>query len=221
VWFPRRMSARDIRSAARADVTAVGLLTLSLALLYAGRFVQFDDTSGGGSDEWVMPLGLLAGLVAAMSVRVALADAAARRLLGAAMVVVDASLIWQAATNDGFRFIWASDEGELFIFQVLLALTGLILTATAVRRPVSGRMTDVAGGRVVAYLGAAVLISITAFFVGTAHFDRTNCSGPDFDGECDLAPLEGLMWAAAAIVLVIVTAVVLEVVRLRRRRSPV
>jgi hypothetical protein len=50
---------------------AIGLFVLSLAFLFIGNFIQFDDTSGFGSNEWLVPFGFLAFLAATASLVVA------------------------------------------------------------------------------------------------------------------------------------------------------
>lgn len=72
--------------------------------------------------------------------------------------------------------------------------------------------------RVLVYLDVSVLVVFTAFFLGTAHFESTECSGTDFNGECDVAVIEGFLWGAAATVFMAVAVVILEVVRIRRTR---
>ena len=203
---------------------ALGLFAGSLALLSFGHFIQFDDTSGFGSGEWVMPFGVFAGVAATASVLVASTDRTARRLLGGAVLALDVFTFWQARTNDGFRFIWEGEEAELFYFQVGLALIALVLltpvflTTTTSRSSSRPTVTISGWTRFLIYLAVSLVVVFAAFFLGTGHFETTQCSGPDFGGECDVAPLEGLLWAAAAIVLMLVAVIALEVVRIRRRR---
>ena len=125
-----RSSLSSKKTRLRSPLTTLGLFALALALLYVGNFIQFDDTSGFGSDTWVLPVGVLGVLAAIASVIVAQSDLMARRLLGWAMLVLDILVIWQATTDDGFRFIWGGDEGELFYLQVGLGMTALLLLAT-------------------------------------------------------------------------------------------
>jgi hypothetical protein len=201
------------------------LLLLSLALLWKGSFIQFDDTSGFGSNDWVMPLAPVSLLLAATSVLVALRDVPARRLLGAALLVLDGLIVVQAVTNPGFRFIWSGEEGELFQFEVALGIGGLALLTRRVYRPAEtpgpaqprltqeseSRAMELTGwARFVAYLAATAVLVFVAFFLGVVQFEATECSGPDFGGECDLAVLGGLAWAAAAIVLATVAIICIE-----------
>lgn len=187
-------------------VIALGLFGLSLVLLLVGNFIQFDDTSGFGSNEWLIPFAFLAALAAAGSLVVALSDLSARRLLGAALLLLDVLLAWQVITNDGFRFIWSQGDGELFQLQVGLALAGLALMARS------------GWARFVGYLTATAILAFVAFFMGLAHFEHTECSGPDFDGECDVALLAGLGWSVGAIILALITVAIIEVILHSRRR---
>lgn len=208
-----------------ARVIALGLFGLSLVLLFVGDFIQLDDTSGFGSNEWLMPFALLALLAAGGSLVVALSDVSARRLLGAALLLLDVFLAWQVITNDGFRFIWSQNEGELFQLQVGLALAGFALITKSVHRTTApaGQAPsglDLTGwARFVGYLTATVTLVFVAFFMGVAHFEYTECSGPDFGGECDVSVLGGLAWSAGAILLAVITIPIIEVLlRSRRRR---
>ena len=204
---------------------SLALLVVSLVVLYAGRFIQFDDTSGFGSDRWVMPLGLVAGLLALCAVGVGISDRTARRALGGALAILDALLILLATMNDGFRFIWGGDEGALFFLQIMLGLAALFLLTPAFlsskeatnEAPRPARSLS-AWARFTIYVSALVLAMFVAFFAGTSHFETTQCSGPGFGGECDLAGLEGLLWAGIALVLGVIAIAIAEVARARRQR---
>ncbi|WP_182525284.1 hypothetical protein [Nocardioides dongkuii] len=218
----------DVSLASRSKLawTSLALLVLSLAVLHGGGFIRFDDTSGSGSDRWNLPLGVVAGLVALCSLGVGISDRTARRTLGGALAVLDALLVLLATVDDGFRFIWAGDEGELFLLQVGLGIAALfLLTPTFVSSEddaidgaphSAGRLSG--GARAAIYVSALVLTMLMAYVAGTTHFETTQC-GPDVDGECDVAALEGLLWAGAALVLGVVAIVLAEVARARRRRE--
>jgi hypothetical protein len=118
------------------DLKPLMLLLLSLALLLAGNFIQFDDTSGFGGDDILMPYGDLALQAVTAAVILSLRAHRARRPLGIALLVLDCLIVVEAWTNPGFRFIWSGDEGELFMFEVALLLTGLALLTRSVYRPV-------------------------------------------------------------------------------------
>lgn len=223
----RTSDPKEVVAAQQSGITAaaLGLFVTSLVLLYLGGFIQFDDTSGFGSTEWVMSVGLVAGLAALCSVAVAISRGTARRALGAMMAVLTFLIIVQVTTNDGFRFIWAGDEGELVYLQVLLALASLILLTPRFFKPreTTGRAASSRAlspwARAVVYLCALVLVVFVAFLQGVAHFESTECSGPDFGGECDLAGIEGLLWAAVAFILVVAVVATTEVVLTRKRRA--
>ena len=73
--------------------------------------------------------------------------------------------------------------------------------------------------RGVAYLCGLVAVMLVAFVVGTAHFEATQCSSGD--GECDLAGVEGVLWAVSALALYLLTSIAYWVYRsAQRRRSP-
>lgn len=57
-------------------------------------------------------------------------------------------------------------------------------------------------------LGIAV---IAGFFLGTSVFGALYCGAPEFDGECDVAGLSGVLWAVGALILGLVVIAVLEV----------
>ncbi len=214
----------DVEPRNTAVIASLALSVSAVAALFIGRFILFDDTSGFGSDRWIVPLGVLAVLLTTGSVGVGIRDRAARRALGAALAVLDAFLIVLAAADDGFRFIWGGDEGELIFLQIALGLAALFLLTP---RFVSPRTTDEAGpareltgwARFAVYSATLVVVVFAAFHAGMAHFEATACRGPGFDGECDVAALEGVVWAGAALVLVVVAATFLEVERARRSRQ--
>ena len=56
--------------------------------------------------------------------------------------------------------------------------------------------------------------------MGAQHFSAVNCSGADFDGECDVAGVVGMVWAFAGFVTVCLAVLVSELMRtIRRRRA--
>lgn len=72
--------------------------------------------------------------------------------------------------------------------------------------------------RVAGYATSLVAAMFAAFHAGVAHFESTHCSGPDFDGECDVAALEGLLWTGVGFLLMLAAIVIGESVRARRPR---
>ena len=81
------------------------LFAVGLGLLCVGGFVQFDDTSGFGSDRWIYPLGLLAVVPAVAAVVVAWPEPRARLSLGIVLGALTVLMIWQDIANEGFRLI--------------------------------------------------------------------------------------------------------------------
>lgn len=204
----------------------VGLVTLS-----SGGFVQFDDTSGFGSDQWNLPLGVLALVLVVAGIGVASVSATARLWLGGALGLLDVFLIWQSVTNDGFRFVWHGDEGELFLFQVALGLTALVLIATGLQpsRDDAAAVVE-AGGKVdagrwlvrtVLYLAGTAVAVFVAFFIGADQYADRYCTQV---GACDADDLSGLVWGlngsliALGVCLVLIVAVEL-VLRSRRKQQ--
>ncbi|KQY51577.1 hypothetical protein [Nocardioides sp. Root140] len=212
----------------RSTVLPVAMLVASLAVLALGGFVQFDDVAESGSERWIMPLGAVAAVLAVVALRVACRHTASRRTFGAALAVIDGALVVLTFTLEGFRFIWHGTEGELFLFEVALGLVALwMLTPTFEvgrsdpmrdgRSPAPQVTTQVSPWvRVSAYATGLVLAICLAFMMGAAHFEATQCSDPGFDGECDLAGLEGLAWSVLTLIVVSSGIVVAEVLRARR-----
>lgn len=207
-----KMTVR-LRRPAIVSLVALGLLLASLATLYVGRFIQFDDVSGFGHHEWVMTLGLLAGLIAISSVAVACQESTARRVFGAALLLLAVGMFVVAQTDDGFRFIWTTYEGELTLFTIGVGMVALLLLTPSFSATPAGLSGYLRG---VSYLAATMLFAFVAFWAGVSYYDRTECAG-DFDGECDLGILEGFVWAAVALVVALSVIVTWEIVRRRRR----
>lgn len=221
----------DRGSRGRTVAITLGLFVASLLALHAGGFILFDDRSGFGTDT-SGPLLVLAVLLAGGSLRTGLPEPTARRALGGALALLDAAIVTIGASDDGFRFFWTTYEGELLQFEVVLGLVALVLLAPSYLTR-SGSAMAAAGpdsgvhdephlstwARASLYLCALAGALFAAFVIGTAHFEATQCSGPDFGGECDLAGLEGLLWSSGALVLGVVAIIVNEVVLARRRRA--
>lgn len=201
----------------------LALLGAALVLLVAGRFVLLDDTSGFGSEEAVLPLGVLAAALAAAGLVLAAAHPPARRPFGAALVVLVLALTVLAGQVDGFRFVWSADEGELFLLRLLLAFLAFALVMTGERRTGEPEAPQAAGARqrAVGWVGVTLLAVVAAFFAGTDHFTATQCSGPEDPGDCDLGVLTGAVWSVVTLVALTVTAVAAETVLRRRRRRRV
>ncbi len=216
------MLFRALRRATIAVPTALGLFGASLVLLLVGRFIQLDDTSGSGYNDSVLPLGYLAGVLGFAGVVVSSAERTARRLLGGVLLVLVAGVILLAVTDDGFRFIWRNDEGELMLFVITVGITALVLltprfTAAAATTGSTQTAPAFSGwARGLIYLLASIAVTVIAFGLGAAHSDSTSCQDTSA-GECDLSGVEGAAWAAAALALMIMVVILSEAVRFRRR----
>jgi hypothetical protein len=204
----------------KVTIAVTALLAGSLCLLYVGNFIQFDDTSGAGSVKWVMWLGYAAGYAAVASVIVAAFEPNASRLHGFALLGVCLLIGFLRFTVDGFRFVWARDEGELMILLVAVSLLGLIMTTARSSTRTSPRSGVGGWTRTVAYQCGVVVAMFVAFNAGVDYFDRTVCSAPGVDGDCGAGIFGGLTWASITL-LVGLAAVVVSEVAIRWRRARV
>ncbi|HWD83357.1 MAG TPA: hypothetical protein VG497_30865 [Kribbella sp.] len=187
------------------------LLALTLVLLAVGRFVEFDDTSGFGSTDWNLPLGILAAAAAVAALVIAWPEPKARLWLGIALGVLTVLVIWQDAVDDGFRFVWNQSEGELREFELGLALLVVVLLTTAGAALGGGRWLL----RVAAYVVGVAVVSVVVALVAAAYYEAHECAGQD---EGCLAPLGGVVWGAGAVVACLVAIAVIELILWRRRR---
>lgn len=231
------MSSQEQQPVTGAAAAALGFLVAGLVVLGFGRFVQFDNSSGYGSDQWVLPLGYLAAVLATVAVGVASADRIARLWLGGALAVLDVFLVWQTVTNQLFRFVWGGDEGELFLFEIALALIALLLIASGLqplRHDRAGAGAEAkagaeAGGKVGAgrwlvrtavYLAGIVVAVIVGFFIGVRQYEARYCH--QAVDSCEPDDLTGLVWGAngslIALGICLVVIVATELV-LRSRRQ--
>ena len=192
---------------------------VGLALLGAGRFVQFDQATDYNSFQWNLPLGGLAAIAAAAAIGVASANATARLWLGAILGLLDVFLIWQSITNVNFRFVWEGDEGPMMMFEIGLGLLALVLIATGLQPAKDrGRAPEQRVGagrwfvRAAVYLSATVLFAFVATFQGIEYYTPADCD------EC-LDGLKGLYWGIAALGISLVVVVVIELVLLNQRRN--
>ncbi|WP_328324087.1 hypothetical protein OHA70_32420 [Kribbella sp. NBC_00382] len=213
------MTTDEQRSVPTPAVGALGALALAIVLLGVGGFVRFHDNSGFGSDQWILPLGFLAAVVAVGGAGIALLSSQSRRWFGGALVLLDIVLVWQSTTNDAFRFVWMADEGELFLLEVAIGLIGLVLLATSIQP--SGQA---AGShwlvRAALYLSGVVAAVIVAFFIGVSRYESTHCQQV---ASCDDDDLSGLVWGVSgsliALAVGVVLIVVTELVRRQRQTS--
>jgi hypothetical protein len=185
------------------------LLVVALGLLFAGRFIQFDDTSGVGSQRWILPLGPLALVAAVASVIVAWPAPKARLWLGVALALLTAALVWANIANDGFRFIWNGDEGEFAIMEIVAGVVALVMIAVGAYGLGKGRWLL----RAAAYLGGTFLLTFAMVIGGIGYYEST-CG---VEEEC-FSLLGGFLWGAVAVASCVLAVVVIETVLWRRRR---
>ncbi|MFI5692263.1 hypothetical protein ACIA58_10530 [Kribbella sp. NPDC051586] len=200
------------------------LLVVAVGLLFAGGFVQFDDTSGFGSSQWILALGGLALVPTLASVVVAWPDPKARLWTGIALAVLTGLLICESILNDGFRFIWGQSEGELAFLEFATGLVAFVLIANGVQ-PAPGSETTAGADaaaqagpgrwlvRTAAYLCGTIVVVLAAIAAGADYYTRTEC--PE-EGDC-LAGLGGFVWGAFALLACGVAVLVIEIVFWRRR----
>lgn len=204
-----------------AAAATVSLFVAAIVALYVGDFIMFHETSGAGGDERLL-LAVVALLLVLAALAVAVTDRTARRALGVASASLTTALVVASMANDGFRFIWAAGEGELFYLEVTLGLAATVLvTPRFFVRSQEGESaastpTLTPWARAVAYLIGLIVVLLVAFSAGIAHYEDTHCVGGD--GECDVAFVEGLLWAAMPLVLSVAAITTTEVVRAKRRR---
>ncbi|MFD3402250.1 hypothetical protein ACFWUU_16320 [Kribbella sp. NPDC058693] len=201
------------------------LLTVALGLLVAGGFVQFDDTSGFGAEQWILPLGGLAFVPALASVVTAWPDPKARLWLGIVLAALTGLLIWESISDDGFRFIWSRSEGELALLEFATGLVAFVLIANGVQ-PAAADATAMEPGvtqqpgpgrwlvRTAAYLCGTIFVVLVVIKAGADYYARTEC--PE-EGDC-LAPIAGFVWGAVAVPVCGLAVLVIEIVLWRRRR---
>ena len=200
------------------------LLVVALGLLFAGGFVQFDDTSGFGDEQWILPLGGLAFVPALASAVAAWPDPKARLWLGIALAVLTALLVWGSISNDGFRFIWNRSEGELALFEFATGVVAFVLIANGVQpAPASETAAEPSAAqpgagrwlvRTAAYLCGTIVVVLVAIAAGADYYTRTEC--PE-EGDC-LAPIAGFVWGVLAVPACGLVVLVIEIVLSRRRR---
>ncbi|MDX6279502.1 MAG: hypothetical protein QOH03_573 [Kribbellaceae bacterium] len=213
-WFAEGMTSDEQRSVPTPVVGALGALALAIVLLGVGGFVRFHDFSGNGSDQWVRPLGFLAAVLAVAGVGIAALTAQSRRWFGGALLLLDLVLVWQSATNDGFRFVWMYDEGELFTLQVAIGLIAFVLLAAGVQ---PSRWSGGAGRwmvRAAVYACATAVVTYVALQAGSDHYHSAICTNDD----CDLGGLYALEWGVIALGVCLAVVLVVELVLLGARR---
>lgn len=86
------------------------------------------------------------------------------------------------------------------------------------RAPLAAPSPATPGQRIGRYLVALALLGAAVGIAAAVLFEATQCSGDDFDGECDLAGLAGIWYGFIAVGLGAVLIVLVEIVRALRRR---
>jgi len=166
---------------------------------------------------------------AVAAVVVAWPEPRARLSLGIVLGALTVLMIWQDIANEGFRFVWNEDEGELVILEFITGLVAFVLIANGVQPAPSGDTAiGTAGGtaaaqpgagrwlvRTAVYLCGTTVVVLAAFGVGADYYARTEC--PEDGGDC-LAPLGGVVWGALAVPACGIAVLVIEIVLSRRRR---
>lgn len=131
--------------------------------------------------------------------------------LGIVLALCCGVLAWRGLGNEGFRFIWAGDEGEFTVFVIVLGLIAVILLATAGVALGAGRWLV----RGAIYLCGTCALMLVALGAGTSYYDATDC--PSGDSDC-LSLLGGMVWALIAVPVSIVVIVVIELMLWRKRK---
>src|SRR4051794_3566134 len=82
----------------------VGLFALALVLLGLGRYIQFDDESGFGSEKWIGWFGGAVAVDAAALLLLAVIRERARPPLAVGLLLLAACVVVLSMVSDGFRF---------------------------------------------------------------------------------------------------------------------
>lgn len=86
------------------------------------------------------------------------------------------------------------------------------------RAPLATPGPETAVQRVGRYLLVLALLGVVVGVAGGVVFDATQCSGADFDGECDLAGFAAIWYALIAVAVGAVLIGLVEILRAFRRR---
>lgn len=142
---------------------SLGLLAAALVLLGVGGFVQLDDTSGFGSDRWNVPLGLLAGLLAAAGLGAGVTgDQRERRTTGWALATLATCVLAVDAVTPGFMFVWGETDGAGTLLEAALVAGALALLLPG-RGRVGRRGSVSTGTWAAAWLGGLTLATVAGF----------------------------------------------------------
>ena len=214
------------------DITPVvavpGSMLVTLACLYLGRFIRFDDLGGNGDSEW----GLTWAIAALASVTVALVLAVRSRrglrVLAWCVFVISAGVFVVALIEPGFRFILHRNDDLL----LMVVLTGAFSVAglMTLKSPPKDRDhlrndgapsfeanegADGSSNRLVPYALTLTVVSTAAFVVGQLLYERWSCDADAND--CDLGGVAGVVAGVFAVALCLGVCALVEV--WRRQRS--
>lgn len=150
---------------------SLGLLAVALLLLALGGFVQLDDTSGYGSDQWNLPVGALAAFLAASALAIGITgDVHERRTTGWALATLATCVLAVDAVTPGFMFVWGETDGAGTLLQA-----ALVAGAIALLLPGRGRVKRDSGVSTgtwaVAWLGGVACATLAAFGLVLVNVD--------------------------------------------------
>jgi hypothetical protein len=171
-------------------LASLGLVDLSLLLLWLGGLITFDGDTDPG--DWILPVCFLGILAAGVAIVLSWPDRVARRSVGLTLVVIAGAMVVLGATVDGFGFVYAPFVAEFVVLVVVLALVGILIAAPP---------------RIFGYAVAAAVAGGIGLWLGGLG-GETVC-GSEAD-DCALAALGGLFVAGVMVVLVLIVAAGIE-----------
>ncbi|MEU4194094.1 hypothetical protein AB0E69_19495 [Kribbella sp. NPDC026611] len=133
-------------------------------------------------------------------------------VVGIVLGLCRAVIALRAAQDVDFRFIWARDEGEFALMEIVAGVVALALIAIGGAGLGGGRWLV----RAAAYLGGTMLLTFAAIMTGIAYYEDSACAGHDED--C-YSILGGFLWGAVAVAVCLVAIAVIELARWRHRRQ--
>ena len=99
----------------RRLLASVGLLDLSLVLLWLAGIIQLDATGDLGPDDWNLWVAFPGFLAVGGAVVLSWTDRQARRAVGLTLVTVAVAMVVFGLTVEGFRFVYTPFEAEYVI----------------------------------------------------------------------------------------------------------
>lgn len=171
-------------------LASVGLLDLSLVLLWLGGLIQFDGSAD--PDDWILLVCFLGFLAVGGAIVLSWSDRTARRAVGLTLLVVALAMVVIGGDAEGFRFVFAPFEAEYVALVVVIALVGILLAAPL---------------RFFLYGVAAVVAAAVGLWIGYTGGEVVCGEGAD---ECAMSALGSLFVAGVMAVLVLIIAAVIE-----------